>query len=145
VEVVNTGRAASCGRKVASRADITNFRMFGRVADDDQPTTKARLDTSKAHALTVGFQNLSRICRRGGAIDTAYMDAIERIGSATCDGTVTRMAANIPGSAPGVTSSASITPFCHTLWPVVRRNSTASRMGIIHEGWQHWVTSTPMI
>ena len=41
-----------------------------------------------------------------------------RSASATCGGTVIQMTANIPGSAPGVTGSASTMPFCHRIWPL---------------------------
>jgi hypothetical protein len=41
-----------------------------------------------------------------------------RSGSATCGGAAIPMAANIPGSAPRATGSASTMPFCHRIWPL---------------------------
>src|SRR5207247_1107080 len=74
---------------------------------------------SSGHALAIGDFNTCR----------AYVDEAGRStrppitwirssgsGSATCGGAAIRKAANIPGSVPGATDSASTTPFCHTIW-----------------------------
>jgi hypothetical protein len=76
---------------------------------------------SAAHALAIGDFNTCRAyVDEAGAIDATahYMDAIEQIGFWTCGDAAIPTAANIPGSAPGVTASASTTPFCRKIWPL---------------------------
>jgi hypothetical protein len=81
---------------------------------------------SATHALAIGDFNTCRAyLDEVGAIDATahYMDAIEQIGFRDLWRHGIPMAANLPGSAPGVTGSGSTTPFCHTIWPLAPASS----------------------